>query len=113
MRQESCAQPACYSKIIGRIMPLTVRKHKNRKAKKSYTLSPESVEFLEALRKRRRAPSVSSILEEILQAARREQGRAAIERATADYYTSLSQGEAEEQTNWGEFALREFPNEGA
>jgi len=33
------------------------------KAKKSYTLSPESVDFLEALRKKRRARSISSVLE--------------------------------------------------
>jgi DNA-binding PadR family transcriptional regulator len=88
--------------------------HRNaRKAKKSYTLSPESVEFLEAIRKRRHAPSVSSVLEEILQAARREQGQAALERAVSDYYASLPRDAAEEQTKWGDFALREFPSEGA
>jgi DNA-binding PadR family transcriptional regulator len=89
-------------------------RHRNaRKAKKSYTLSPESVEFLEAIRKRRHAPSVSSVLEEILQTARREQGKAALERAVSDYYASLSQDAAVEQTKWGDFALREFPAEGA
>jgi hypothetical protein len=90
----------------------TSRKRTGTKAKKSYTLSPESVAFLEAMRKRRRASSVSSVLEEILQVARREQGKAALERAVSDYYASLSQEEAEEQTNWGEFALREFSSEG-
>jgi hypothetical protein len=39
-------------------------KRSERKAKKSYTLSPESVTFLETLRKRRRAASISSVLEE-------------------------------------------------
>ena len=63
--------------------------------------------------KRRRAPSVSSILEEILSGVRREQGKAALDRAVSDYYSSLSQEESEEQANWGEFALREFPKEGA
>jgi len=37
---------------------------------KSYSLSPESVDFLETLRKKRRARSVSFVLEEILQAVR-------------------------------------------
>jgi DNA-binding PadR family transcriptional regulator len=83
-----------------------------RKAKKSYTLSPDSVAFLEALRKNRRAASVSAILEEILQTARREQERASVERAVTDYYGSLSGEEAMEQSQWGEFALREFPKEG-
>ena len=92
------------------------RPHRNRKtthlkAKKSYTLSRDSVAFLEAMRKKRRAPSVSSVLEAILQAVRREQGKAAVERAVADYYGSLSNEEAAEQTEWGEFALGEFPKE--
>ena len=89
----------------------TTRKHPAPKARKTYTLSPELVEFLETTRRRRRAPSVSSVLEEILQAARREEGKAKVEKAVADYYTSLSREEAEEQSAWGEFALREFPNE--
>jgi len=94
--------------------PTSAKNHpEQRKAKKSYTLSSESVAFLETTRKKRRAPSVSSVLEEILQTVRRKQERAAIERAVADYYTSLSPEEAEEQTEWGEFALREFPSEGS
>jgi hypothetical protein len=84
---------------------------KARKSKKSYTLSPESVEFLELMRKRRHAPSVSSILEEILQTVRREHGKAALERAITDYYSSLSPKEVEEQGYWSEFALRQFPME--
>ena len=43
---------------------------------------------------------------------RREQKHPALERAVSDYYTSLSQNEVEEQISWGEFALREFPNDG-
>jgi hypothetical protein len=82
-----------------------------RKAKKSYTLSRESVTFLEAMRKKRRARSVSSVLEEILQALRRQQERSTIEQAVARYYTSLSATEATEQAQWGELALHEFPGE--
>ena len=82
-----------------------------RRAKKSYTLSPESVAFLEALRKKQRAASISAILEEILQTARREHDRAAVDRAVADYYGSLSTDEVAEQAEWGELALREFPHE--
>jgi hypothetical protein len=82
-----------------------------RKAKKSYTLSPESVAFLEAMRKKQRAASVSAILEEILQEVRREHNRATVERAIADYYGSLSAQEVAEQAEWGELALNEFPTE--
>ncbi|HUI54445.1 MAG TPA: hypothetical protein VLY04_05715 [Bryobacteraceae bacterium] len=83
----------------------------HRRAKKSYTLSPESVAFLEATRKRRHAASVSAILEEILQTVRREQERVSLERAVAGYYESLSDAEVQESAAWGELALREFPNE--
>ena len=86
----------------------TTHLRKGRKAKKSYTLSPESVEFLEAMCKKRHAPSVSSILEEILQVARRAHRMTALERAISDYYSSLSSQEAVEHAEWGEFALREF-----
>ena len=81
----------------------------HRKAKKSYTLSPESVAFLEAVRRKRRAESISAVLEEILQAVRCEHERASVERAVADYYGSISAEEATDQAEWGEFALREFP----
>ena len=77
----------------------------DRKAKKSYTLSRETVEFLEAVRTKRQAVSVSAILEEILQDVRRQRERASVERAVVDYYSSLSDGEAAEQARWGEFAL--------
>jgi len=83
----------------------------DRKAKKSFTLSTESVAFLEATRKNQRAPSISAVMEEILQAVRREQERASVERGVADYYTSLSTEEATERAAWGEFALGEFPRE--
>lgn len=91
-------------------MSQITRKRPALRAKKSYTLSPESVAFLESMRKRRRARSVSSILEEILQAVRREQGKAALDKAVSDYYSSLTNEDAAELTSWGEFAMREFPD---
>lgn len=84
----------------------------DRKAKKSYSLSPESVKFLEVSRKERHAASVSAVLEELLQSARDEHERASMERAVADYYTSLSGKETAERAEWGEFAEREFPAQG-
>ena len=83
----------------------------NRKAKKCYTLSPEMVEFLEAVRKQRHAESVSAILEEILQNARREHERASVDKAVTDYYSSLANNEVEEHARWGEFALAQFPSD--
>jgi methylthioribose-1-phosphate isomerase len=83
----------------------------SRKAKKSYTLSAESIEFLESLRKKRRATSISAILEEILQRVRRAQQRASIEGEIAKYYDSLSDEDVAEDVRWGEFAMQEFPKE--
>ena len=83
----------------------------DREAKTSYTLSPESVAFLEAVRQKRRPRSISAILEEILQAVRHEHERPSVERAVADYYGSLSTEDATDQAEWGEFAFREFPYE--
>jgi len=99
-----------HGKIKGMTTPRTGGRRAQRKAKKSYTLSPESVAFLEGLLAKRRAKSVSSILEEILQNLRRENERASVEQAVADYYSSLTESEMTEQAAWGEFALRQLPN---
>jgi hypothetical protein len=80
-------------------------------ARKSYTLSPESVAFLETLRQRHRARSISAVLEEILQSARRAQEKKTVEKSVSDYYDSLSAEEGEEHARWGDFALSEFPHE--
>jgi len=99
--------------MIGRIMSQPSGKP-DRKAKKSYTLSLRSVAFLETIRTQRRAASVSSVLEEIVQAAQHEHERLSIGRAVSDYYSSLSDAELTGQARWGEFALGEFSNtEGA
>ena len=95
----------------GRTMTRTTHRQPALKAKKSYTLSPESVDFLETLRRKRRARSVSFVLEEILQAVRREAELAKINQSVSDYYDSLSDEEVEELGQWGEFGLRQLLKE--
>jgi hypothetical protein len=80
----------------------------NRKAKKSFMLSAESVAFLEEKRRKGNAESISAILEAILQAVRRQEKRAATDRAITEYYNSLSDEEVAEERQWGEFARRGF-----
>jgi hypothetical protein len=92
-------------------MPRTNSEAANRKAKKSFTLSAESVAFLDSMRRKRRARSTSAILEDILRRARIEQGKSAVEKTISDYYSSLTTEEAKEQARWGDFAAREFPND--
>ena len=91
----------------------TTHRQTGRKAKKSYTLSPESVDFLDTLRKKRRARSISFVLQKILQAARREAELETINRSVTAYYDSLSDEEAEELSQWGKFPLSQFPKESA
>jgi Arc/MetJ-type ribon-helix-helix transcriptional regulator len=88
-------------------MSLTLGKP-DRKAKKSFTLSVESVAFLEEMRQKGSAESISAVLEEILQAVRREEKRAATDRAMTEYYNSLTDEEVAEERQWGEFARRAF-----
>ncbi len=97
-----------HGRINGRIITRTTHRNPARKAKKSYTLSPESVNFLETLRKKRRARSISFVLEEILQAARREAELARINQSVSDYYDSLTDEEAEELSEWGKFGLSQL-----
>jgi len=94
-------------------MTRTAHRPTGRKAKKSYTLSPTSVAFLEMLRRKRRAHSISAVLEEILQAARREAELAAINQSVIEYYDALSDEEMKELSEWGDFAMSQFPAENA
>ena len=81
------------------------------KEKKSFTLSSESVRFLEEQRIKRNAQSVSAALEEILLAVRKEEEREAIEAAVTKYYDSLTDEDVEEDRQWAEFAASVFPGE--
>lgn len=81
------------------------------KAKKSYTLSHESIVFLENVSRKRRGASVSSILDEMIQDARREQERLSLSQAVDAYYSGLSDQEAQELEEWGDFAMQQFSTE--
>jgi hypothetical protein len=87
--------------------------HTEAKAKKSYTLSKDSVAFLEALRKKHRARSVSSVLDDLVQEARREEQKRAYEAQVTAYYDSFTEEDRAEDRAWGalgaqELAARDF-----
>lgn len=82
-----------------------------RKIRKSYTLSPESIAYLEDVYTTHRAASVSSVLDELIRSARRAREQEALERAVTGYYAALSDTDATELARWGDFALGEFPRE--
>jgi|GEM_PF-1427836 hypothetical protein len=81
------------------------------KATKRFTLSPESVNFLEAEKLKRGQESASSVLEEIIHECRRKEDTTNIDAAISAYYDSLSDQEREESKHWGEFAESQFPRD--
>jgi hypothetical protein len=48
-----------------------------------------------------------------LREVRVEQEKSAVEKTISEYYSSLTTEEAEEQSLWGDFAVREFPDQPA
>ena len=84
---------------------------KARKEKKTFSLSRESILYLESVRKQKKRESISSVLEELI---RQEQQAREMERISASvtrYYDSLTAEEREENRAWGEFAETQFPAE--
>jgi len=74
------------------------------KQRRTFTLSPESLAYLEQETQRRSADSQSAVLDELLQEKKRERQLAALETAIGAYYDGLSDAEVEEDKIWGEFA---------
>jgi hypothetical protein len=74
------------------------------KRRRTFTLSPASLAYLEQETRQRSADSQSAVLDELLQEKRRERQLAALETAIGAYYDGLSDAEVEEDKIWGEFA---------
>jgi hypothetical protein len=85
--------------------------HSTRKAKKTFSLSRQSVQYLEALRKERRSRSISAVLEEIICQQQQEKEVQRIAASATRYYDSLTASEIAEDRAWGDFAATQFPSE--
>jgi NAD dependent epimerase/dehydratase family enzyme len=81
------------------------------KEKKTFSLSRQSVMYLEALRKERRSRSMSSVLEEIIRQQQQAKEMERISASATRYYDSLTSEEIAEDRAWGEFAATQFPSE--
>jgi predicted CopG family antitoxin len=81
------------------------------KVKKTFSLSRESVKYLESLRDRKRAESVSSVLEELIRQQREALEMERISASVSSYYDSLPDERAAEDRAWGEFAESQFPTD--
>lgn len=76
----------------------------HRKRRRTFTLSPASLAYLEHQARERKLASQSAFLDELLLEKTMEQRRAALEANVAAYYDSLSDEEVQEQRAWGELA---------
>ena len=89
-------------------MPKSSTTHKE---KKTFSLSRQSVMYLEALRKERRSRSISSVLEEIIRQQQQAKEMKSISAAVTSYYDSRTDHQMEEDRAWGQFAETQFPRE--
>jgi Tfp pilus assembly protein PilO len=81
------------------------------KEKKTFSLSRQSVKYLEALRKERRSRSMSSVLEELIRQQQQTKEMERISASVTRYYDSLTSEEIAEDRAWGDFAATQFPTE--
>ena len=81
------------------------------KARKTFSLSRESVRFLESLRKAGRGKSISSVLEDLIRQRREAEEMNRISASVTRYYDSLTAEELAEDRAWGDFAATQFPSE--
>jgi NAD dependent epimerase/dehydratase family enzyme len=83
----------------------------SRKEKRTFSLSRESLHFLESIRKKQKRASVSAVLDELIAQQRRSQEADRISASIASYYNSLTDNEVTEDRLWGQFAETQFPDE--
>jgi Tfp pilus assembly protein PilO len=81
------------------------------KARKTFSLSRETVKYLEALRKERKKDSMSSVLEDLIRQQQQTKEMERISASVTRYYDSLTPEEIAEDRAWGEFAATQFPSE--
>jgi len=89
-------------------MPKSSTTHKE---KKTFSLSRQSVRFLETLRKERRSRSISSVLEEIIRQKQQATEMRSISASISGYYDSLTDQQVKDDHAWGQFAETQFPTE--
>ena len=89
----------------------TMAKRGQVKQKRTFSLSSESVEYLETVRKQKKAPSTSTVLDEMIRAQKHQAELAATDARISAYYDSLSDDDQADDLAWGKYALSRFPKE--
>jgi hypothetical protein len=80
-----------------------------RKERRTYSLDPELVRYVESVRKKFGTASASSALEEIIRADKHRDERRRQEDKISRYYGSLNDAEVEQESQWGAFSESQFP----
>jgi hypothetical protein len=83
----------------------------NRKLKKTFSLSRQSILYLESVRKRKKQESMSAVLEDLIAQQQRAAEMGRISASAASYYDSMPESDRAETRSWGEFAETQFPSE--
>lgn len=79
-----------------------------KRERKTFSLSRESVRYLELLRKTRKGKSISSVLEDLIRQRRESEEMKRISASVTSYYDSFTPEEAAEDRAWGDFAATQF-----
>ena len=87
------------------------KRQSSSKAKRTFSLSRQTVAFLEAEQKARHGKSLSAVLEEIVRRHQEEKEMERISAAFTRYYDSLTPEEITEDRAWADFAATQFPDE--
>lgn len=82
-----------------------------RKARKTFTLDSDLVNYIEAERRQRSAESLSSALEQILRESKRRHEMQKVESAVGAYYDTVSDADRAEEKAWGKFSESQLPEE--
>jgi hypothetical protein len=90
---------------------LTMPRSSQPKQKRTFSLSAESLKYLEEVRKRKKAPSTSSVLDEMIREQKQMAGRRKLGDEITAYYDSLSDDDRQDNHAWGEFGESQFPRE--
>ncbi|MFZ0801919.1 MAG: hypothetical protein WBQ09_17215 [Terriglobales bacterium] len=83
----------------------------SRKARKTFSLSRETVKYLENLRKERKKDSMSAVLEDVVRQLQQAKELERISASVSHYYDTLTDAQMAEDHAWGEFAETQFPTE--
>lgn len=76
------------------------------KRRRTFTLSPSSLAFLEQEARRRGADSQSAVLDNLIQERNRERRMTALEASVTAYYDGIGEREVDENEAWGGFASK-------